>query len=171
MCSGKTTLGRALSCRINRPFVDLDEYIEQMAGMSVSEIFSRHGEAHFRELERTALRRLASDPACPVVACGGGTPCQPGNMELMNSLGMTILLECERDRLMRRLREGRDRRPLVAGMTDSELERYADESMRRRRDSYTRARARFDSTRLETEDEIRDTVNLFIATFLTDDQP
>jgi len=165
MCSGKTTLGRALARRLGRVFIDLDDYVADRAGMPVSEIFSRHGEVEFRRLERLSLGELAGRADAPVVACGGGTPCYGDNIDRMNALGDTVLLQCARPRLLRRLREGRAARPLIADMDDAGLERFADSHERSRRPCYERARHRFDSTYLETEDEIRDTVSRFITQF------
>lgn len=55
---GKSTVGRRLAARIGLAFVDADEEIEKAAGMSVSEIFERFGEAHFRDGERRVIARL-----------------------------------------------------------------------------------------------------------------
>ena len=60
MASGKTTLGRALAGALGRTFVDLDDYISRQTGMSVSEIFAKHGEARFRQLEREAIETIAN---------------------------------------------------------------------------------------------------------------
>ena len=51
MCSGKTTLGQALARRLGMRFIDLDQAIEERAGMSVAEIFHTLGEDRFRSLE------------------------------------------------------------------------------------------------------------------------
>lgn len=172
MCSGKTTLGRALSHATGRRFVDLDEHVEQMAGMSVARIFAERGEAAFRALERQALEALetlADDADAPIVACGGGTPCHGDNMAWMNSHGTTVLLECGRERLMRRLCLGRHKRPLIAGLDDGQLMRYADEHARSRQQWYRMARHRFDSSYLEDAGEIACSVHKFINQILCDD--
>ncbi len=83
MCCGKTTLGSAVAAELGVPFVDLDEWVERRAGCSVREIFATQGETAFRRMERAALREVASgDGRGAIVACGGGTPCQRGNMAL-----------------------------------------------------------------------------------------
>ncbi|MEN9908690.1 MAG: hypothetical protein RLZZ540_1839, partial [Bacteroidota bacterium] len=51
MGCGKSTIAQKLSGMINTPYVDLDEYIENKAKISIKEIFEIHGEIHFRKLE------------------------------------------------------------------------------------------------------------------------
>ncbi|MGC3954008.1 MAG: shikimate kinase [Propionicimonas sp.] len=71
MGAGKTTVGRALADRLNRPFVDSDEVIERSTGLSIADIFEGYGEPGFRELEaRTIAEQLTGPPA--VLALGGG---------------------------------------------------------------------------------------------------
>lgn len=75
MGSGKSTLGRLVADRANVHFCDLDDAIVESAGMSIVDIFRTKGEAHFRELERAALRgRLegSSQPRRQLIALGGG---------------------------------------------------------------------------------------------------
>ncbi|MDE6483782.1 MAG: shikimate kinase [Duncaniella sp.] len=164
MCSGKTTLGRALEQVADVTYIDLDDMIVEEQGMSVSEIFTARGEDVFRSLEADALARVARLENV-VVGCGGGTACNPANMELMNGCGTTVLLEARRDRLLVRLLEGRARRPLIASLTDEEVERAMERGLAQRKVHYERAANRFDSSLLETPDEVAGTVELFIKKF------
>ena len=123
MCSGKTTLGVALAAACGFRFLDLDEDIERSSGLSVSEIFSLHGEAAFRAMERAALERAAA-LTDTVVACGGGTPCRNGAMELMNAAGDTVYLKPSEQRLIPRLMQGRAKRPKLSGIS-TEVEMLA----------------------------------------------
>ena len=55
MGCGKTTVGRNLARKSGRKFVDMDSYIEEKAGMKVSEIFKKYGENRFRDMEHEAI--------------------------------------------------------------------------------------------------------------------
>lgn len=168
MASGKTTLGRALAASTKMRFVDLDEYIEAEAGKTITQIFAEDGEAHFRHLESIALKQLtATGDDGIIVACGGGTPCFGDNMDLMNQSGTTVWLTAPAEVIIRRLVAERASRPLVAKLSDGgDLERFVIENLNRRTPHYSRSIGRFDSSRLECEDEINDSVRLFINKFL-----
>lgn len=170
MGSGKTTLGRAVAARTGITFIDLDDYIEERQGCSIREIFARHGEAYFRQLEREALEALApegdDDGRVRLVACGGGTPCYGDNMNVMNSRGVTVFLNAPHESLLRRLKEGRAKRPLIAGLDDDELDRFISSQMEWRLPHYSKAMITMDSSRLETPGEIDQSVDYFLKNCL-----
>lgn len=168
MCSGKSTLGRALNRVTGMPFVDLDHYIEDEAGMSVKEIFAKLGEEVFRRMEWDALMRLAGMQDV-IVACGGGTPCREGAMELMNASGTTVLLVPQAERLIRRLMMGRHKRPLIADITShQQMVRFVEELSAKRMPYYSKAQYTFDTSLLETDCEIAITLDEFVRRFLSD---
>ena len=77
MGTGKSTVGPIVATQANVPFCDLDAVIEQATGSSIAAIFATSGEAAFRHLEATTLRRLLADPVPSVIALGGGTLVDP----------------------------------------------------------------------------------------------
>ena len=113
MGCGKTTVGKRVAARTGRRFVDMDEFITQQAGMSVSEIFARLGEADFRRREREACRELAGERDC-VIATGGGALTFPENVEALAGSGPIVLLDVAPEVLLLRL-AGDKTRPLLAG--------------------------------------------------------
>ena len=161
MCSGKTTLAEAVAARTGLPSVDTDAEIERRGGMSVGRIFETRGEEAFRALERRVIEDLC-DKSAGIIATGGGVPSDPGNMDRMLRADMPVLL--------RRMAEGAEKRPLLAGLDAEALRRKAIDIEAARAQFYGRAHSVFDSTRLDTPAEIEDTVRKFISTYLNERQ-
>lgn len=90
--SGKTTVGRQLARRLDMPFFDCDEAIEAAAGCSVSDIFARHGESYFRQLEHRTLETLCRKEGC-VIATGGGAVLREDNRLLLQRSGTVFWLD------------------------------------------------------------------------------
>jgi len=89
MGAGKSTVGRVLADRIGWNFLDLDDLIEDLAGISIPEIFATLGEPHLRRLESRALARALARPHT-VLALGGGAPETLGNRLLIEQTPGTI---------------------------------------------------------------------------------
>ena len=136
MGAGKSVCGRELAHLLGIPFVDLDEYVELRAGLSITELFARHGERHFRALELEVLDGLLSLPYF-VMATGGGTPCHNDTIERLRRAGTTVFLDVPVDDLVVRLRSGAAHRPLLAGQAD--LRDGIDRRLTERRECYERA--------------------------------
>ncbi len=170
MGAGKTTLGAAVAKSAAARFVDLDDYIEQQQGMTISQIFATCGEPRFRQLESQALEQLATESVAgirpTIIACGGGTPCHNGNIDRMNTLGTTIYLEASIDKLVSRLTAERSRRPLIASMTSAQLPEYINAALSQRLPHYSKAMARFNADNLDSAEQIEQSVALFIDRFL-----
>lgn len=171
MGSGKTTLGHAVAAASGARFIDLDDYIEADAGTSISSIFATKGEPEFRRMESLALHSLIDQALShtgqpTIVACGGGTPCQPGNMDLMNRSGITVWLDVAIPRLIERLTAERSRRPLVASLSDQELPLFITRALADREPFYSQASHRFDASLLDSTDQIEQSVDKFINLFL-----
>lgn len=97
MGSGKSTIGRLLADELGWTFIDLDDVIEQSAGVTISSLFESRGEEEFRKLEHQALRRIVDkvERGVPhVVALGGGAFVQPMNQALLAPNGVSIWLDC-----------------------------------------------------------------------------
>ncbi len=138
MGSGKSYTGRLLSEKLGYTFIDLDEQIEETAGLPVKEIFSQFGEQYFRETEREALHRTAGLRRC-IIACGGGAPCFFDNADWMNAHGVAVFLDIPVPELVRRLESGLEERPLLRGIGQGGLEAFIQGRLAERRAFYTRA--------------------------------
>src|ERR1700758_5690083 len=108
---GKSSIGRRLATRLGVPFVDADSEIEKAAGMSIADIFARHGEADFRSGEaRVIARLLAGGPQ--VLATGGGAVMNEATRALIKERGGSVWLSAELDLLLRRISKRRAERPM-----------------------------------------------------------
>jgi shikimate kinase/3-dehydroquinate synthase len=113
MGSGKSSIGRRLAHRLALPFVDADIEIEAAAGMSIADIFARHGEAHFRDGERKVMARLLADGP-RIIATGGGAFMNEETRRRIAARAISVWLKAEADVLWRRVRK-RSHRPLLQG--------------------------------------------------------
>lgn len=139
MGCGKTTVGKPLAKALGFRFVDMDHYLTDKYHKTVSEIFEERGESGFRELERDTLLELSAEDQI-VIATGGGAPCFFDNMDTMNRSGSAVYLQVFPEGLVKRLRYGRDRRPLIRGKSDEELLVYIEETLSKREVFYEKAR-------------------------------
>ena len=151
MGCGKTTLGEELARQMGVPFIDLDQYIENEQRLTVVEIFARDGEERFRQLETAALRQVAAIDGA-IIACGGGTPCHAGNMELMNQAGITVWLTTSSERITARLLlpDQKAKRPKFKDLPDDAVLPLVKQELEARAPYYSQARLQFDSTDIET---------------------
>lgn len=88
--AGKSTVGRALAAALQRPFRDVDDDIEAVAGQSISDIFTGQGEDHFRGLERQAVAAALTEHD-GVLALGGGAVLADSTRELLRGHRVAFL--------------------------------------------------------------------------------
>ena len=106
--SGKSTIGRILSKKLNYKFFDTDENIEDETKTKIKDIFAHEGEAHFRELETRVLSKLIKINKV-VISTGGGIILK--NKNILNKC-FNIYLQCDQDILIERASRNKDR-PLL----------------------------------------------------------
>lgn len=112
MGCGKTSVGIRLSYQMRRAFLDTDKLIERRAGMTISEIFEKDGEAYFRKLETETLKGLLTEEGDRVISTGGGLPTREENRALLKKLGTVVYLKLSAQTVYERLR-GDTQRPLL----------------------------------------------------------
>lgn len=119
MGSGKSTVGRRLAQRLGMRFSDADDEIERAAGMTVSDIFARFGEAHFRDGERRVIARLLSGKPL-VLATGGGAFINDDTRALILRDSLCIWLDADIPTLVERVGR-RGHRPLLKNRDAGEV--------------------------------------------------
>jgi shikimate kinase len=114
MGAGKTTIGTLLATRLELPFADSDQVIEQRAGRQVQRIFAEDGEPAFRALEHQVIAGLLDGPEM-IIALGGGAAEHPRTQDKLaaSSAAQVVYLQVGYDQALRRV--GHDAgRPMLA---------------------------------------------------------
>jgi shikimate kinase len=109
---GKSSIGRRLGARLGVPFVDADTEIEKAAGMSIADIFARHGELSFRSGEARVIARLL-DGGPQVLATGGGAVMNADTRSAIKEKGVSIWLNADCEVLMKRISKRKNDRPML----------------------------------------------------------
>ena len=161
MGAGKTTITKLLAKKKHLPLFDTDQEIEKKEKKSVSEIFKKDGELHFRMLETELLKGISQNS---IIACGGGLPIYNNNMELINSKGISIYLKASVNLLFDRLKKEKESRPLINNKTNKELEFYIKNELQNRNPFYTLS-SKIILIDDKSNDDILREINTLISTF------
>jgi XRE family aerobic/anaerobic benzoate catabolism transcriptional regulator len=137
--SGKTALGRRLARRLRLRFVELDDLVEARAGLTLSEIFSLHGEDYYRRLEHDTLVDVLASGSPMVLAAGGGLVTSPDTYALLLRQTTTVWLKAKMEDYWNRVVRQGDRRPI-------DQHPHARDALRRLLTSRTPLYARADIT-------------------------
>ncbi len=111
MGAGKSTVGRRLVHLLKKKMVDTDDMIEREAGMKISEIFAKHGEDYFRELEEKIVAK-ASQMKNHVIVTGGGVVLREKNIQNLRKNGVIIYLHASPEVIYNRVKN-QSHRPLL----------------------------------------------------------
>ncbi len=118
MGSGKTSVGKRLSKRLQLPFIDGDQEMEKASGLSLLDVLKCYGEEEYRAGEARVMKRLLQGNPC-ILASGGGSFVALETRELAHKNAITIWLKADLDTLYQRT-TGRKHRPFLKG-SDVEL--------------------------------------------------
>ena len=112
--AGKSTIGKALAEKLEVPFVELDALVEKESGLSLSALFSLHGEAYYRRLAREVLIRFLAGADEAVIATGGGVVTDREAWRLLQKRCTTVWLQATPEDHWKRVLEQGDVRPGAA---------------------------------------------------------
>jgi len=124
MGCGKTHWGKLLSHKLQLPFFDLDEKIQEHEGLAINDIFEQKGEEYFRLAEKDVLHLLSESHEAFVMACGGGTPCFYNNIDYLKKQGTVVWINCSTDCLYQRLLKEKSHRPMIKDIPDAQLKSF-----------------------------------------------
>jgi shikimate kinase len=111
MGTGKTTVGKILAKKLGMNFVDVDELIEKTAGLKISAVFARFGEAYFRDIETEIIKSITKDSS-QVIATGGGAVLRDENLNALKSNGVVFCLTASEELIFDRIKDNNER-PLL----------------------------------------------------------
>lgn len=161
MGSGKTYIGKLLAQELRASHVDMDQWIEDKYGKSISSIFETEGEVSFREKESLALHEISriaeiieedmtTKRSVPlIVSTGGGAPCFNGNMEWMNQHGITIWLNPPLETLLKRLEKEKEHRPLLSNLSEEGMKKFIALKLAERNFFYDKALLKMDQENID----------------------
>jgi shikimate kinase len=92
MGAGKSSVGRCLHRRTGLSLHDTDEIVAAKFGMSIPEIFARHGEKQFREAETAALRQMRTEEQ-KIIITGGGIVLHKENVGILKEQAVIVWLD------------------------------------------------------------------------------
>jgi len=111
--AGKSTLGEQLGQTLSMPFVELNNEIEQLSGMSTQELMSLYGQEGYRKLERQALEKIVEHKQSVILAAAGGVVSEPDTLVYLMAHFHTVWLKASPEEHMNRVREQGDERPMA----------------------------------------------------------
>jgi shikimate kinase len=105
--TGKTAVGALLAQRLARPFLDLDQVLEEEMGGSIADLVAAQGWAEFRRREKELVARCGRAGG-QVLATGGGAVLDPENVAVLRQNGVVVWLRADPATIQERL--SRDQR-------------------------------------------------------------
>ena len=152
---GKTHWGKILSKKLEIPFYDLDELITDSEGKSIAQIFEDEGEEYFRSKEKEVLHIVTESHEQMILSCGGGAPCYFNNIDYMNEKGLTVWINTPFEILLGRLRQGKEKRPLLKDLDDEQLKTYIVKKNAGRRIYYDQAKVKVNDSTIKIDEFIK----------------
>lgn len=111
MGTGKSAVGRVVARMLGYKFVDTDQMIEEVTGLSINQIFRKYGQIRFRSEEALVVNKLIGKESL-VIATGGGMTLNPENMASLKKLGTIVLLTASPEVILERVSR-KNTRPLL----------------------------------------------------------
>ncbi|RDY24812.1 shikimate kinase [Romboutsia maritimum] len=112
MGTGKSVVGKKLSQIKNVEFVDMDNEIEKVQGVSISYIFEKYGQEYFRNLETNLLKELLLRDNI-IISTGGGIITNKGNIEILKKEDKVIFLDANVETIVKNVSREINKRPLL----------------------------------------------------------
>ena len=155
MGTGKSIVAEELARKLKMEFIDMDQIIEEVQGMSISDIFDRYGEKYFREQENKLVKELSRKENI-VIATGGGTLLSSDNTRILSQKGNVICLYADPQVIYNRVKR-KNGRPLLNG--EKILDKI-NHLLKERKKIYDNIKWKIDTTNFTTQKVVDKIINL-----------
>ena len=119
MGSGKSSIGKILSKKLNIDFIDIDQKIEEVESLTISDIFKRNGESYFRKIEeKISLQYLKSQNN--IISLGGGGFINSSIRKLCQKKCLSFWLNWKNETIIKRIYKSK-KRPIVINLTKDKI--------------------------------------------------
>ena len=155
MGSGKSSIGKLVSKKLNLQFIDIDSLIIKNTGMSISEIFNSKGEGYFRNLEeKITLKSLKKNKS--VISLGGGGFLNTKIREEILANHFSFWLNWEESILIKRIKDS-EKRPIAFKSTNLEISAI----IKKRSKIYTNAQFKVDCNKLTKTKIVQKVIKIY----------
>lgn len=120
MGTGKTTVGRRVSGKLNMDFYDTDEYIKKCENMSVADVLTKKGKKYFEGAQRFAVQNICENENA-LVATGGGTLMDDKCRDIIFASGITVWLRAKPETICENLKNSHTKRAELSGKSLEEI--------------------------------------------------
>lgn len=135
MGTGKTTIAKNISEKLNMQAIDIDSIIEKQEGRLINDIFLNAGEKYFRNMETDILKKLKGKNNI-VVACGGGIVLKDENINYLKLCGRVVLLKSTAKTIYNRIKNC-NMRPILNNNMNIE---FIENMIKKRNNNYMKAK-------------------------------
>lgn len=164
MGAGKSKIGKALSEVFAVPFIDTDDFIEEIAGMAIPTIFELYGEEKFREIEAREIAKLVTDKPV-ILSTGGGAFISDNTRAILKKDTLSVWLKADPATLAGRISNTASR-PLLRDRDPIDVLTELSET---RSPYYQEADIIIDTDGLSLASAIEKVTGIIVKTFATDD--
>jgi shikimate kinase len=155
MGAGKSSIGKIISKKLNIPFIDIDNLIEEYSGMTISEIFKNNGEVYFRNLEeKITLKSLNNKKN--VISLGGGGFINDNIRNDVISNHISFWLDWSESVLLKRIKSSK-KRPLAFKSTSQEIK----EIIKKRSKIYSKAKYKINCNKLTKAEIVNKIIKIY----------
>ena len=155
MGSGKSSIGKLVSKKLDLPFIDIDSLIVENTKMSISEIFDKKGENYFRNLEEKITLRYLKKIKNVISLGGGGFINDKIRKEILTN-HFSFWLNCDESILIKRIK-GSKKRPLAFKLTEREIKKI----IKNRSKIYANAQFKINCNKLTKTEIVKKIIKIY----------